>query len=56
VQLAKLQVGEESKDIRLIVSTVAELESLVPWLLECRSQDKSISVSNQHSCKEDSAE
>lgn len=44
-QIAKLQVGEDSKSVKLICSTVAEIENLLPWLLECKAQGKDVDVS-----------
>ncbi|KAG9627091.1 hypothetical protein KCU69_g21472, partial [Aureobasidium melanogenum] len=41
-ELTRYQMGHESKDIRLIASTVSEIENLVPYLLECKSQGASI--------------
>ncbi|EGP83343.1 uncharacterized protein MYCGRDRAFT_76868 [Zymoseptoria tritici IPO323] len=43
-QLAELQVGKDSKSVNLIASTVAEIENLAPWLLECQSQGKTTSI------------
>jgi D-serine ammonia-lyase len=43
--MTKMQVGEESMSVRLIGSTVSEVENLVPWLLECKAKEKSIDVS-----------
>ena len=45
VQLARLQVGENSKDIRLIASSVAEVEHLVPYLLESKAKGSVVNVS-----------
>jgi D-serine ammonia-lyase len=42
--MTKMQVGEESMSVRLIGSTVSELENLVPWLLECKAKGKGIDV------------
>jgi hypothetical protein len=38
-------MGHESKDIRLIASTVSEIENLVPYLLERKSGGAKINVS-----------
>jgi D-serine ammonia-lyase len=43
--MTKLQVGEQSMSVRLIGSTVSEVENLLPWLLECKAKGKSIDVS-----------
>ncbi|KAF2155370.1 hypothetical protein K461DRAFT_222633 [Myriangium duriaei CBS 260.36] len=44
VELAQLQVGRDTKDIRLLVSTVAEAEHLVPWLVERRTQGAKVNI------------
>ena len=41
IQVARLQVGDEGA-IRLVVSTVAELEHLVPWLQECIKKGRDV--------------
>ncbi|THW27897.1 hypothetical protein D6D23_02404 [Aureobasidium pullulans] len=41
-ELTQYQMGHQSKDIRLIASTVSEIENLVPYLLESRSRGASI--------------
>jgi hypothetical protein len=38
-------MGHESKDIRLIASTVSEIENLVPYLLERKLEGAKINVS-----------
>jgi hypothetical protein len=38
-------MGHKSKDIRLIASTVSEIENLVPYLLERKSEGARINVS-----------
>jgi hypothetical protein len=38
-------MGHDSKDIRLIASTVSEVENLVPYLLETKSQGATINAS-----------
>ena len=38
-------MGHESKAIRLIASTVSEVENLVPYLLGCKSGGARINVS-----------
>ncbi|KAL1303275.1 hypothetical protein AAFC00_006684 [Neodothiora populina] len=43
-QLTRYQVGEDSKDVRLIASTVAEIEQLVPFLLECKAKGKNVNI------------
>ncbi|GAM83194.1 hypothetical protein ANO11243_011800 [Dothideomycetidae sp. 11243] len=44
VELSQLQAGLDSDDIRLIVSTVAEAEHLVPWLMECRARGAAVNM------------
>jgi peroxiredoxin len=44
-QLAKLQVGEDAKSVKLVASTVAEIENLMPWLAECKKEGKEVNVS-----------
>ncbi|KAM0715849.1 hypothetical protein Q7P37_008363 [Cladosporium fusiforme] len=43
-QLAKLQVGEDSRSVKLVASTVAEIENLMPWLAECKRDGKEVNV------------
>ncbi|KAK6443634.1 hypothetical protein LTR95_000461 [Oleoguttula sp. CCFEE 5521] len=43
-ELTKLQVGEDTRDVKLVASTVSEIEHLVPYLQECREDGKSINV------------
>ena len=43
-QLTRLQVGEECKDVRIIVSTVAEAEFLLPLLQDYRSVGASVNL------------
>lgn len=43
-QLTKLQVGSDSKDVRLICSTIAELENLQPLLKEYQQQGASVNI------------
>ncbi|CAK4030699.1 Hypothetical predicted protein [Lecanosticta acicola] len=43
-ELTELQVGKGSKTVNLVASTVSEIENLVPWLLECKSQGKGINI------------
>ena len=43
-QLTRLQVGADSKDVRLIVSTLVEAEQLVPLLLEYKSAGANVNV------------
>jgi D-serine ammonia-lyase len=43
-EITRLQVGKHSKDVRLVVSTVAEAEMLVPLLLEYISWKAEVSI------------
>ncbi|WPG97962.1 hypothetical protein R9X50_00074500 [Acrodontium crateriforme] len=43
-ELSKLQVGDDALSVKLVASTLAEIEGLLPWLLECKSQSKEISI------------
>ncbi|KKZ65126.1 hypothetical protein EMCG_09032 [[Emmonsia] crescens] len=43
-ELTKLQVGEKSDSIRLVVSTLAEAEQLKPYLEECKTNGRSIDL------------
>lgn len=42
--MAELQVGKDSKFVKLVASTVAEVENLAPWLKQCKAQGKVISI------------
>lgn len=44
-QLSKLQVGKDSQSVKLVASTVAEIENLMPWLVECKREGKEVNVS-----------
>lgn len=46
-QLTKLQVGSDSESVKLIASTVAEIENLMPWLAECKKEGKEVNVSSK---------
>jgi D-serine deaminase-like pyridoxal phosphate-dependent protein len=37
-------VGEKSKEVKLVVSTVAEAEHLLPYLLECQQSGETVNV------------
>lgn len=43
-QITRLQVGEASQSVKLVCSTVAEIENLLPWLLECQGRGKDVDV------------
>jgi hypothetical protein len=51
-QLSKLQVGADSQSVKLIASTVAEIENLMPWLAECKREGKDVNVSQHASIAE----
>jgi hypothetical protein len=51
-QLSKLQVGTDSQSVKLIASTVAEIENLMPWLAECKREGKDVNVSQYASVAE----
>lgn len=39
-----MQVGKDSKSVKLVASTVAEIENLAPWLLDCVHAGQEVSV------------
>lgn len=43
-QLTKLQVGEDSQSVKLVASTVSEIEHLLPWLLECKAHGREVNI------------
>ncbi|KAK4549187.1 hypothetical protein LTR36_007645 [Oleoguttula mirabilis] len=43
-ELTKLQVGEDSQSVKLVASTVSEIENLLPWLLECKTKGKDVNI------------
>ncbi|KAK8222121.1 hypothetical protein M8818_000291 [Zalaria obscura] len=43
-QLTRLQMGEDSKSVNLIASTVSEIEHLVPYLQEQQSRGRNVNV------------
>lgn len=43
-EIAKLQVGPSPKPVKLVCSTVSEIEHLLPWLLECKAENRHINV------------
>lgn len=45
VEVARLQVGDRTDDVKVIVSTVAEAEHLSDFLLTCRESQRSVNVS-----------
>ena len=42
--MTKLQVGAESQSVKLVASTVAEIENLLPWLLDCRAEGRDVDI------------
>ena len=44
VELARMQVGDECKDVRLICSTIPELENLIPLLFEYQRKGADVNV------------
>ncbi|KAI7257854.1 hypothetical protein KC335_g12556 [Hortaea werneckii] len=43
-QLSKLQVGEDPQSVKLVGSTLSEIENLLPWLMDCKTQGKDVNV------------
>ncbi len=43
-ELTKLQVGENCKDVRLVVSTVAEAEELIPLMQEYKANGSNVNI------------
>ncbi|EME77926.1 uncharacterized protein MYCFIDRAFT_57428 [Pseudocercospora fijiensis CIRAD86] len=43
-ELTELQVGKTSKSVKLVASTIAEVEGLVPWLHECVNAGKDVNI------------
>ena len=60
IELARLQIGDdirsngtpsnEGRPVRLIASTVTEIEHMLPWLQECRSRGREVNVSSHVVC------
>ncbi|KAK5108626.1 hypothetical protein LTR62_008117 [Meristemomyces frigidus] len=44
IDMTSLQVGEASRPVKLVASTVAEIEHVLPWLLECKAQGREINI------------
>lgn len=45
LEMTKLQVGgSDAMTIKLVCSTVSEIEHLLPWLVECKAQGKHVDV------------
>ena len=45
MEVARLQVGDRTNDVKVIVSTVAEAEHMSHFLLTCRESQRSVNVS-----------
>ncbi|KAL8766427.1 MAG: hypothetical protein Q9209_006803 [Squamulea sp. 1 TL-2023] len=44
VEVTRLQIGEISRNVHIVVSTVAEMEHLLPFLSECQDRGKNVNV------------
>ncbi|KAL8640122.1 MAG: hypothetical protein Q9228_002921 [Teloschistes exilis] len=44
LEVTRLQVGESSQDVKVVVSTVAEAEMLLDYLFECQRNGRSVNV------------
>ncbi|KAM0651262.1 hypothetical protein ACHAO3_003771 [Verticillium nonalfalfae] len=44
VEVARLQIGETSKDVNIVVSTLLEFEHVLPLLEECRDNGRNVNV------------
>jgi len=44
VEVTQLQVGDNNRNVNIIVSTMAEAEHVADYLKDCRSNGKSINV------------
>ncbi|KAL8846563.1 MAG: hypothetical protein Q9221_008356 [Calogaya cf. arnoldii] len=44
IEVARLQVGEWRNTVQVVVSTLAEAEHLLPYLIECQDHGKSVNV------------
>ncbi len=47
-EVARLQIGEATNDVKVVVSTVAEAEHLVDLLVESREDGKNVNVPLPH--------
>jgi D-serine ammonia-lyase len=43
-EVTKLQVGDSPNPVKLVASTVSEIEHLLPWLLECKAEGREINI------------
>jgi len=43
-ELTRIQVGQDSKDVRLVCSTIAELENLIPLLTDYKKRGAAVNV------------
>ncbi|KAG7112318.1 histone deacetylase HOS2 like protein [Verticillium longisporum] len=44
IEVARLQIGETSKDVNIVVSTLLEFEHVLPLLGECRVKGRNVNV------------
>ncbi|KAG7133329.1 D-serine dehydratase like protein [Verticillium longisporum] len=44
IEVARLQIGETSKDVNIVVSTLLEFEHVLPLLEECRDKGRNVNV------------
>ena len=49
VEVARLQVGNATRSIKIVVSTIVEAEQFTDWLLEAKSEGKTINVCSRPS-------
>ncbi|KAH9844556.1 D-serine dehydratase [Teratosphaeria destructans] len=43
-EITKLQVGEGQTAVKLVASTISEIENLLPWLLECKAHGRNVDI------------
>ena len=51
VELTKLQVGSESRDIRLVASTIPEIEYLLDYLKNEKEKGAAVTVGKNLACR-----
>ena len=44
IEVTQMQVGDSAKNVNIIVSTVAEAEYVMPYLRDCKNQQKTVNV------------
>jgi len=44
-EVTRLQVGESTDEVNIIVSTVAEAEHLIDYLSQCKGREDTVNVS-----------